>query len=130
VINNITDIGEQHRDLQFIIKRSAYINRLNIAFKDLLPESIRAKANVINYQCQTLIIGCGSSVWATRIRYLEPILIAQFKDTTILQPMKFIKVKVQPEAESISTETETKRELSETAQESIADIKVILNQLP
>lgn len=129
MINTITNIAQQQGDLQFILRRSTQIAKLNRAFTELLPESIRPHARLINYQCQTLIISCESSVWATRIRYLESILISQFKEDAFLKSMKFIKVKIQPVSHGIVYTTEKRtHDLSDIGQETIMDVKTLLGK--
>lgn len=72
------------------------LRRLTGVLRGLLPEPLAAHCLVANLNGDTLVIGCDSSAWATKLRYHLPTLLAQLRQHPEAAALSEIRLRLQP----------------------------------
>jgi len=80
-----------------LITQAQKIDFLNNKLLDLLPSPLPHHCHLAKIDNQTLVIIVDSPIWATRLRYSIPDLLAKLKhQSQYFFPVRDIKVKVEP----------------------------------
>ncbi|MDM8566697.1 DUF721 domain-containing protein [Candidatus Halobeggiatoa sp. HSG11] len=69
---------------------------INKRFNKSLPPPLNQHCHVANWREKTLIVHTDSSLWATRLRYMTPFLIARWQKELPIFTINKIIVKVRP----------------------------------
>ncbi len=72
------------------------LKSINKGFNKSLPPPLSQHCHVANWREKTLIVHTDSSLWATRLRYMTPFLIAKWQKELSMPTINKIIVKVRP----------------------------------
>lgn len=90
ILGNISD------QLKPMLERADHLDSLTRELRNILDESIAIHITVANLRDDTIIIAADSPVWATRIRYLAPVMLQFFQSRPGLSRCQKIQFKVLP----------------------------------
>ncbi|MCK5876015.1 MAG: DUF721 domain-containing protein [Candidatus Marithrix sp.] len=72
------------------------LKSINSKFNNSLPSPLSEHCQVANWRENTLIVHTDSSLWATRLRYMTPFLIANWQKELSMPTINKIIVQVRP----------------------------------
>ena len=88
---------QHHSDhLDILLGQVRLLRRVSDSLHKALPEPLASHCIAANIDGDTLVVGCDSSAWSAKLRYLIPQLLERLKTQADLPLFKQIRVRVQP----------------------------------
>lgn len=82
--------------LYYLSQHCQQLKSINKRFSKSLPSPLNQHCHVANWRETTLIVHTDSSLWATRLRYMTPFLIASWQKELSMPTINKIIVQVRP----------------------------------
>ncbi|MDH5570887.1 MAG: DUF721 domain-containing protein [Gammaproteobacteria bacterium] len=106
-----------------LITHARDVDKLNDQFQILLDPSLRNHVRLSNIRGETLILTVESPVWASKLRYMGPILLQKLQNNPhLFKNICNLEITIQPARKSIPKMPITPRHLSESAARCIQDM--------
>lgn len=88
----------KHRSghLDGLLSRVERLRQLTAALHTGLPKPLASHCRAANLDGETLVVGCDTAAWATKLRYALPQLLQYIQGQAGLPPISRIQVRVQP----------------------------------
>lgn len=102
-------LSDQDQQLNRLISQAKLLTQIKIIINQVVNYQIAEHTEVAKIQNGQLTLICDSSVWATRLRYMEPQIIKKLRQFTITKHLNKIEIKVRPSAFSYKSENLPKR---------------------
>lgn len=121
---SVKDIGGKHQQLNHLVAIARHNYRLNQWFQRQLPEKMRGLCQAIRIRDHALVVFTSSSAVATRLKALEPDLVAAFQQETLEVSSLVVRVQPKPVVESRPKDlrlTPNARALFEQTADNISD---------
>ena len=116
------DVKTVLTSLGSLSNKAAYLQRLNLAVKALLPVEQAANCHVANVRDNILILHLDSAEWATALHYQNTDLLAQLRQQPSYAGLKSIQYKIRPlGGQTKKTSIEPAKPLSLKTQKLLAD---------
>ena len=78
--------------LDVLLGQVRLLRRVTDVIHGYLPQSLASHCIAANINGDALVVGCNSSVWATKLRYHIPTLLGQLSDRSDIPPFSQIRV--------------------------------------
>ena len=106
-----------------LITHANEVEKLNKQFQGLLDASLRGHVRLSNVRIGTLILTVESPVWASKLRYMGPILLQKLQNNPhIFKNINHLEIKVQPARKQTQKQSLSPRHLSKNASRCIQDM--------
>ncbi len=90
-------VNAPNSQFQSILQHSRYLQQLEQQLFVILPAPLRPHCHVANLNADSLVLYTHSAAWATRLRYLQTLILTQARQLTGLN-LSRIEVRVQPDS--------------------------------
>ncbi len=90
----VSAVLNEHARLGFLVKKAQQLSRLQQLLDDSLPAELRNRAQVMNIQGSSLIIGVTTGVIATRLNYQAPELLKKLQQHSEFSYIRSMRCKV------------------------------------
>ena len=94
-------LSDHRSPLAHLMGRADELLKIEQVILDYLPEDVRPHCRLGTVRGTTLILQTESSVWATRIRFQEPMLLKQLNQDRRFAQLKKIQTQVRPTAKRV-----------------------------
>ena len=82
--------------LSALLGQLQHLRRLTALLRGALPEPLASHCLAANLDGETLVVGCDSAVWATKLRYQVPAVLARLRNHPDVPALAQIRIRVQP----------------------------------
>jgi len=89
-------LSNQDQGLNRLISQARILTDVKIIINQVIDYQIAEHTDVAKIQGGLLTLICDSSVWATRLRYMEPQIIKKLHQFSMLKKLQKIEIKVRP----------------------------------
>jgi hypothetical protein len=91
-----TWLQQRSDQMSLLLIRVRLLSQITNLIKAHLPEPLSKHCYAVNIDGSTLVVGCDSSTWATKLRFQLPHILSLLKDHRELPDFCQIRVRVQP----------------------------------
>jgi hypothetical protein len=93
-------LQQRSNHLSGLLDRAHLLRRVTGILRHALPEPLSAHCLAANIDGDTLVVGCDSPIWATKLRYHIPHLLGDLRAQPGLGSFSQIRIRVQPHSHS------------------------------
>ncbi|VAX11980.1 hypothetical protein MNBD_GAMMA24-2505 [hydrothermal vent metagenome] len=132
-------LSQKKGDIADLITQAKTNQRLSKSFNNLLDPALVDHVGLANIRAQTLVLMADSAAWASRARYLSPLLLQKLQNNShIFGDINKIEIYIQPAVQEKSSAPTLLRHVSDSAAESLtatadsienAELKAALKRL-
>ena len=110
-------LANQDQGLNRLISQARLLTEVKIIVNQVIDYQIAEHTDVAKVQGGLLTLICDSSVWATRLRYMEPQIIKKLHQFSMLKKLKKIEIKVRPSTLPVSEQPDKPKRRAELSQD-------------